>query len=377
MKSLQCVLMVCLLFLMTVISASAQTPQEMLDEQLKAGGASELWDVLPDETKTLMQTIGIDGLSLEAMQSLQPQTVLSTLWDCLSPRATAPFSAALLLLGTVLLLGFFSALQPSGGERSVLFQTICVLAAVVPLLAPLWQTLQRAAAAADSASVFSLGFAPVYAATLAAQGSAVSALTYQTVMIAAAEGISLLVSMVIVPLASVSLALGIAGAIDPVHRIGQVGVMVGKTNTWLLTGALTVFVAMLSFQSILAAGADTVGGRMLRFSVAGFVPIVGGSLAEALYTVQGCLSALRGTIGGFGVLCTALIVLPTLFECVVWDLLLFFVKTVSDLFGFSSVAGVASIAKSVMKTLIAVLASLAMLMIISLTLVTMGAGGVR
>ena len=281
------------------------------------------------------------------------------------------------MLGTLLVLGFFSALHPDGTERSTVFRTVCMLAAVTPLLAPLWQTVQRAGEAAQSASVFSLSFAPVYAATLLAQGFTASAASYQTAMVTAAEGIGVLTGQVIVPLAAVSLALGVGGAVDSAHRIGEIGGMVGKTNTWLLTVAMTVFVALLSFQSVLSAGADTVGGRMLRFSVAGFVPIVGGSLSEALYTVQGCLSTLRGTVGGFGVLCTALIVLPTLLECVIWDLLLFFVKTVAELFSFSAIAAVASTAKLVMKTLIASLASSALLMIISVTLVTLGAGGIR
>lgn len=374
MKWLKSVLSAVVLVVLLTLSVSAQTADELLAGQLEASGAEDLMDVLPEETKALLERLGVDGLSLDAALAMKPQTVLSSLWDVIRDESAAPFSAAMLLLGTLLLLGFFAALQPMNGERSALFRAICVLAAVTPLFVPLWQTMGRALAAADSASVFSLSFAPVYAAMLAAQGSAASALTYQTVMIAAAQGIGVLVSKVIVPLSFVAFAFGVTGAIDPAHRLAGVGTMVSKVNTWILTVALMIFVAMLSFQSVLAAGADTVGGRMLRFSVAGFVPIVGGSLSEALYTVQGCLSTLRGTVGGFGVLCAVLIVFPTLIECVIWDLLLFLVKVTAELFSFDAIAGIAAIMKGVMKTLIAVLSSTGLLMIISLTLVTMGVG---
>ncbi len=374
MRRLAFVATVGVLVLALTLSVSAKSADELMAEQLEASGANALLDVLPEETKALLERLGVDGLSLDAALAMKPQTVLSSLWDMIREESAAPFSSAILLLGTLLMLGFFAALQPKNGEHRALYRAVCVLAAVAPLFVPLWQTMNRTLEAANSASVFSLSFAPVYAAMLAAQGSAASALTYQTVMLAAAEGIGLLVGRVIVPLSFVSLAFGITGAIDPVHRLSGVGTMVSKINTWMLTVALMIFVAMLSFQSVLATGADTVGGRMLRFSVAGFVPIVGGSLSEALYTVQGCLSTLRGTVGGFGVLCTLLIVCPTLIECVAWDMMLFLVKVTAELFSFDAIAGVAAIIRSVVRTWIAVLASTGLLVIVSLTLVTMGVG---
>ena len=374
MKPMAVLIAVALLLALLTVSVGALSPQELYEQQLEASGAGELYDVLPEETQALLRRIGVDEFSMAAALEMTPQTVLSTLRDLVREESTAPFTSATVLLGVLLCLGFFEALQPAGGDSSGVFRCVCVLAAITPLLVPLWQTMQRTLAAAESASVFLLSFAPVYAAMLLASGGTATALTFQTLMLTTAEGIGVLAVQVIVPLCFVSLAFGVAGAMDPAHRLTGIGSMVSKINTWMLTVSLMIFVALLSFQSILAAGADTVGGRMLRFSVAGFVPIVGGSLSEALYTVQGCLSALRGTVGGFGVLCAVCIVLPTLLECVVWDVLLFLVKITAELFSFQSIAAVAGMLKGVMKTLIAVLSSAGLLLVISLTLVTMGVG---
>ena len=164
-------------------------------------------------------------------------------------------------------------------------------------------------------------------------------------------------------------------AIKVGDTITTIGGMVGKAAAWLLGISLTVFVAVLSFQSILSACADSVGGRMLRFSVSGFVPIVGGSLSEALYTVKGCLTMLRGSAGACGVLCAAAIVLPTLVQCVLWNVLLFPVKLTAELFGLSAVASVTEVVRSAVKTGIAVLCSSLLLMIISLTVIAVAGGG--
>ena len=202
-----------------------------------------------------------------------------------------------------------------------------------------------------------------------------SAASYQTVLLGASQGLCTLIDATVVPLLCMALALSITGAMHPTHRLGETGDMLGKTAVWLLGASVTVFVSLLSFQTLITASADSVGGRVLRFSVAGAVPVVGGSLADALYTVRGCLSVLRGTVGGFGVLCTGLIVLPTLCECALWSALLTLCKSAAGLFSFTPISAAVSAAQTVIKTLIGALASLAFLMIVAVSVVSVTGGG--
>lgn len=364
-----------LLCMLLTLPTRAATTEELFDEQLEASGATALFDALPDHTKALLETLGVDALSLEAFVGMQPQTVLSALWDLLSGEAMAPLAAVGSLLGILLLIGLFSALQPADSGYGALYRMIALAAAVTPLLIPLWQTMERAAAAAESATVFSLGFAPVYAATLAAQGMTLSAVSHQTLMLAASQGISLLTSTVVMPLLCISLALGLGGAVNSGSRLSEAGVFVNRAATWIIGLSLTVFVGMLSLQGVLTASADSVGGRVMRFSVAGLVPIVGGSLSEALYTVRGCLSALKGTVGAFGVFGAALIALPTLLECVIWNVLLYAAKLMADLFSFGALATAIETARGIVRTLLAVLASSVLLMIVAVTLTATAGGG--
>ncbi len=350
---------------------------KIYEEQLISSGADELFEQLPQDTQALLKKLGINDLS-QQIELTDPQTVLSALTDLISDRAGSPLASASLLLGTLLLLALFSSAQEglrTTESMKMIFGAVAALAVSVSLLVPLWQTVQRVQAAAESACVFSLSFAPVYAAVMTAQGNTLSAASYQTVMLVAAQGISLLIGSVIVPLLTVSLSLGAAGAINPGLRIGEAGSLLNKTAVWLLAIGMTVFVGLLSLQTFVGASADTVGGRALRFSVASFIPVVGGSLSEALYTVRGCLSVLRGSLGGFGILCTALIVLPMLIECVVWSFCLFFCRSISELFSLSTIASVSGIAQSVVKTMIGVLSANALLMIVSLTTLLLAGGG--
>lgn len=371
------VMLFCGLLACPVRAQEEEDWSKIYEEQLVSSGADELYEQLPQDTKALLQTLGITGLS-EQIELVDPQTVLSALADLVSQRAGTPLSSASLLLGTLLLLALVSSAQEglrTTESMNMIFGAVAALAVSVSLLVPLWQTVQRVQAAAQSASVFSLSFAPVYAAVMTAQGNTLSAASYQAVMLAASQGVSLLISSAILPLLTVSLSLGAAGALNPGLRIGEAGALLNKIAVWLLAIGMTVFVGLLSLQTFVGASADSVGGRVLRFSVASLIPVVGGSLSEALYTVRGCLSVLRGSLGGFGILCTALIVLPTLIECVVWSVCLFLCKSISELFSLSAVSSVSGIAQSVVKTMIGVLSANALLMIVSLTALLLAGGG--
>ncbi len=362
-------------FSLTVYAQTASEAEQFFNDQLVQSGASALYDDLPEDTRRMFEKLGVDAFSFDALLSLQPQTALSTLGDLLSEETSAPFQAALSMLGVMLLLGFFSMMGVTNTDHGMVFRVVATLAVVTPMLVPLWQTVQRVQAASDSATVFSLSFTPVYAGILAAGGGTVSAASFQTSMLAAAEGISLLIGSVIIPLASVAFAIGICGGMHCDLHLGEVGALCNRVVVWILGISLTIFVGILSLQGVLSATADSVGGRMMRFSVAGFVPIVGGSLSEALYVVRGCLSALKGSVGGFGILVTVLTVLPPLIECVAWDLLLVLTRTCAMLFSFSELVAVCDAAKSLVKILIAVLASSGLLVIIALTVVSLAGGG--
>lgn len=363
------------LLVLFAFPVTAEEAQTFLEQQWNASGASSLFGLLPKETQQLFSSLGLDAWSVDSVAAMSPQTVFSTLSDVLSSSAHVPCFAAAALLGGLLLLGLYTSFQSDDSAPATVFRVVAMLAVMTPLLVPLWQTVERVRAAAESATVFTASFAPVYAAILFSQGFSLSAASYQTVLLGASQGLCALVEAAIVPLLCMSLALSIAGAMHPTHRLGETGDMLGKTAVWLLGASVTVFVGLLSFQTLITASADSVGGRMLRFSVAGAVPVVGGSLADALYTVRGCLSALRGTVGGFGVLCTALIILPTLCECAVWSVLLSVCRSVAGLFSFAPIVAAVSAAQTVFKTLIGALASLALLMIVAVSVVSVTGGG--
>lgn len=194
-------------------------------------------------------------------------------------------------------------------------------------------------------------------------------------MLFVAELISLLATKVIVPLMTVSLAMGLTGSVSGGLRLEGVGSWINKTAGWLLAITTSLFVGLLSLQGIVGAAADTLAGRAIKFSISSFVPVVGGALSEAFNAVKGCLSLLKSTLGGFGILTTVLIAAPPILECVLWSLGLSLCNMAAELFGLGPISAVLKTAQSVVKTLIGVMAACALFMIIATTIVTKAGGG--
>ena len=349
---------------------------ELYQEQAEASGAGDLPDNLPEETRQLLDQLGITSIDAEGFSSLEPQGVWKALAELTGQEASGPLRSVGVVLGVVLLCALMEGMKQTLRDPSAspVFQVVCVLAACAALLVPLSSCVQAVCRAAESTSVFMGSFVPVYAGILVTAGHAVTAASYQTVVLFAAELITLLATHLLVPLLTVSLALGMAGSLDTGLRLDSLSSAINKGAAWLLGITTTLFVGLLTLQGIVGGAADTLSSRALRFSLSSMVPVVGGSLSEAFSAVKGCLGLLKSTVGGFGMLATALIVLPPLLQCAVWSLGLALCTAAVELFGLGQISALLRSAQAVVKTLIAVLAACSLFMIVATAVVT-AAGG--
>ena len=138
-----------------------------------------------------------------------------------------------------------------------------------------------------------------------------------------------------------------------------------------------VFKGIMEVKGLISEEEDDMTTRTVKFSLGAFVPVVGSALGEALNTVRGCLSLLKSTLGGFGVIAIALIALPPIIECVIWLITLGFLNMAAEMFSLSSVSALFKAVQGVLKTLVAVLLSCSMFMIVATTVVTLAGGGGR
>ncbi|MBR3290283.1 MAG: hypothetical protein IKI63_05865, partial [Clostridia bacterium] len=374
------VLLLVFLALLQPISAFAETsaaPESWLEDQWSASGADRLWEELPDSTRDLLDELGLQRFDLSSFTALQPNSLWNTLWDVAAEQSAPAVRVSGTVLGALLLCSLLDGLRRLTDEPAMsdVFRMVGLLAVGVALMVPLCDCLKGAGDAVDGALIFMGSFVPVYAAVLATNGQMSSALSYQTVVLFVSEGMTLLMQQLITPLLSVSLGLGTVGGLGTEWKLDAISGFLNKLCSWLTGLCCTIFVGMLSLQTLVGSSTDGVAIRAVRFSVVNLVPVVGSSISEAFGTIQNCLQVLRTTLGAFGVLATAVLLLPSLLACGWWVLLLNMCASASDVLDFSALSRMLRTAAGVVKTMTAVLISCGLFLIMAATVVTLAGGG--
>ncbi len=359
------------------IRVSATTVEELYREQLQASGGQELIDTLPEDTRQLMEALGIDALESDSFTTLDTNNLLRELGKLAAQAFREPLAHAALVMLLVLLCAWTEGLRDTlhSEETTTVFAAVCALALCGSVMLPLSQCIARVGETMTSVSVFMGSFTPVYAGVLLTDGRVASAASFQSVTLYVAQALSWFAGGVIVPLMTASLAMGLTGAVTPQIQLGGASKLFSKTAVWLLTFGTMLFTGLLSLQNMAGGAVDTLGARALKFSVARFVPVVGASLSEMFSTIRGCLHMLRSTLGCFGMAATALLILPPLLSCIGWGILLAVCHAASELFQLRAMSTLLDAARSTVRCLIGVLSACGSFLIIAVTVVTTAATG--
>lgn len=132
---------------------------------------------------------------------------------------------------------------------------------------------------------------------------------------------------------------------------------------------MSVFVSVLTFQSVITTRADGAGGRALKFAVSSFVPVVGGALGESLASVRGGLKLLKSGSGVFMIFGIAFMFLPVLIRCLLWICSLNISASIGDILGTDSVCKLLRSVSKVVSTITAVLLCVMTVFILSTVLI--------
>lgn len=372
------VLATVLFFLLTpgVAAGEEGSIHEQYQQQLDASGAVELVEQLPQDVQDLLHRLELDSFDPESYTQLSFQQVMMLLTELIGKNGAQPLQALGMVLGIVLVSALFSGMEGTALSPALrqTYHSAAVLSAGGLLLVPLFHLLNTVGQALEQVAVFLTAYVPVYAGLVATGGRVTGALSYQTTLLGASQLLFWLVRNGVFPLLTVSLAFGCTGSVTEGFCLDRISQTLHKGILWGLGLFSTLFSFLLSFQQMAAAAGDSLGGRVVRFSLTSFVPVVGNLLGEAYSTVVGCADLLRSAVGCFGLVTVVLVIAPPLLGCICWSVGLRVAADTAALFRLTPLERLCQAASGSVRVLIAVLAVLALLMMIS-SIVVAAVGG--
>ncbi|MCL2056998.1 MAG: hypothetical protein FWH02_07265 [Oscillospiraceae bacterium] len=372
MKQLLTVFFAVLLFSLPVQAAAGPEGFDT-DEQLRALGKDELVSQVPGHALELMDEAGVD-LSVSSLIGLSPGEFFRTVWRLALRQIRAPVNTLAAIVGILAISSFLQGMgQASGGDMPQVFNMTAVLCVVLSAARPIFDCIMETVRAVQDAAFFMAGFVPVFSAAMMASGQPVTAGTYSIMMFTAAQVIAQVIARFLMPLMSVYLAMCVMGAVSPEINISSAAGVVKNIAGWVLGLCFTLFVALLSIQTMVGTNADTVANKSAKFLFTSFVPVVGSALSEAFSTAQGCLRLIKSSVGAYGIIAVVFTFLPILLNTLAWYIAANLGAAAGDIVGVPAVSSVMKACAGVLGILVAVILGFALLVIIS-TAIVMGAG---
>jgi len=364
------IIVLTLLFITIPAYASAFNPEGFdTDAMFDALGKDELIRGVPDQAKELMGEAGVE-LSVSSLLGLSPTEFFRAVWNLTLSQIRGPFGTLAAIIGILAACALLQGMgQASGGEMSQVFNMAAVLCVVLSAARPIIGCIIDTVRAVQDAAFFMAGFVPVFSAAMMASGQPVTATAYNTMMFGVGQIIAQVVARFLMPLLCIYLAMCIMGALTPDINISSAAATVKNIASWILGLCFTLFVALLSIQTMVGTNADTIANKSAKFLFTSFVPVVGSALSEAFSTAQGCLRLIKTSVGAYGIIAVVFTFLPVLLQTLSWYIVANLSVVAGDIIGVPAVSSVMKSCAGVLGILVAVILCFALLVIISTAIV--------
>ncbi len=165
-----------------------------------------------------------------------------------------------------------------------------------------------------SLGTFASGVIPVYVGICTASGMGGLGATSGTGLALCASFAALLAEKVLLPLLCICFLLDFCSSVSGLNGILAVSMAVRRFFVGMVGCAGALLTAIFAFQTRIAAKADTLAGRTVRYVTQTALPFVGAALSEASRTLAASFSLMGGVVGGVGIVAVVFLMLPVLLQ---------------------------------------------------------------
>lgn len=367
-----CAVLFAFLLLLPAGAEEATGAAESVEES-GFGAIREFRESLPPEVTALLPD-GFFGEDPETVASAVQNAadvpkILAFIRDFLgvSLRQALPLLAAvsgILVLSAVL--RAVGATSGAGTGRAFSFCSVTVLTLL--LLRQSLSGVSRLRAWFEMLCTLAGSMLPMMGTLYALGGNVGAAASNHTVMSVFLSVAQMLCTRAVLPVAGICLLLAVCDALTGRAALKPLGNLIKRTFTLGFSFLMLLLSFLLGLQTTLAAGSDTLALRTVRFAAGSFLPVVGGSVSEAMKTVAGSISYLRTLAGSGGILVLFLFFLPTFLTVLTTRIVFLLCGALAELLEAKSEGRVLSELASVYGFFLAVIAAVFTMAVFALTI---------
>lgn len=296
------------------------------------------FELLDKDTKDFLAALEIDDFDYEKITSISFSDVASHIFEVITKQADAPIKCAMIIIAYIILSSFFTSFSPQLGTASLsqTYSTVSALAISIFLTYRLSDCIALSCSTIKICAGFAFAFFPAFCIIAATSGAAMTSFSVNTTLLILAQGLNYISELIFMPVTNCFLALGICSGIRSELNLSGTIAMLKKGITTAISTISAVFVSILSIKTSVAARADAIGLRSVRFAINSVVPVIGSSISEGLLSIQSYSSLIKTSVGVVGIIAVAAIFLPSIVEVNLWRLVLSIASSCGEIFGETS-----------------------------------------
>lgn len=274
---------------------------------------SPMVDALPPDAAQILESMGISGADFTGLFDVSFGDVLQGVLGVFRGALHEPL---VFLAGGICILILLSVTNVFGEKQNQVRTFFGCLFLVTVCAVPLRGVIDAAVTAVRAGSAFLITLVPLLGAVVAASGSPVLSVCWQTAVFSAAQAVAAAASGFMAPACGLMLGTGVLECVST--EAAGLCEKIRKTAVWIFSAAATLFTTFLSLKGTLAGTADTVAAKGVKLAIGSFIPVVGSQLSEAYASVAGSLLAVRATAGVFAVAGVCALALPAAAQMLLW-----------------------------------------------------------
>lgn len=280
----------------------------------------------------------------------------------LAPDLAAAAGICTALIAVVIFASLLNAM-PGGSKRVIHFVSTLALSGI--LLGQAGTMINLCAATVQQISDYTKLLLPVMTAALAAQGGAAGATALYAGTAAFDAVLSALIGKLLVPMAYIFLALGVALSATGEELLKKLRDFVKWLMSWSLKTILYIFTGYLTITGVITGTVDATALKAAKLTISGVVPVVGGILSDASEAVLLSAGMMKNAVGIYGLLAVIAIWITPFLQMGAQFLLLKLTAALSSVFGVKEATGLIEDFSTAMGLLLAMTGAVSFLMLIS------------
>lgn len=234
------------------------------------------------------------------------------------------------------------------------------------IISPIYRDISLSITYMKDISSFLGIFAPV-AGVITASGGNITAAKNQGLTLSITLGVIQLILNYLLPyIVSIFISIAVIDAIWGERRLVSISLFFRNSFFGIFAVSISIIFVIINFYNKAAVGNDTVSAKTLKLLVSNSIPIIGGTIGEALKLLSSGIISARNTIGLTAIVFIFALFLPQIISLWVYSLILNFFGCLCDYFEIIELKGILSHLKCAIDFVLASFSTITILTFINI-----------